>query len=81
MAQAKFGISQVFANTPLWAKVMFRVTFILTTAICTWVAATNIFPQTSKYEITIFLKLLVDPLMYGISKMFGIQLKEEEKPE
>lgn len=73
----KFGITQVGNETPTWAKWMFRVTFIVTTALTAWIAATNLFPQETKYEITLFLKLLADPVVYGVSKLFGINLKED----
>lgn len=74
----KFGVDQVKNETPLWAKWMFRITFIITTALIGWIAATNLFPQETKYEITIFLKLLVDPVVYMVSKLFGIDLKQED---
>jgi hypothetical protein len=75
---AKFGITQVGNETPLWAKWMFRITFIITTALTGWIAATSLFPQETKYEITIFLKLFVDPVIYMVSKLFGIDLKQED---
>ena len=79
MADAKFGPGQITKQTPLWAKWMFRITFGLTTAVVAWVAATKLFPLETKYEITIFLKLLVDPLIFMLSKMFGVSLKDEEQ--
>lgn len=58
--------------TPNWAKWMFRVTFILTTAMLGWMEATDLFTDATKHEVTIFLKLFLDPLVYGLSKMFGL---------
>jgi hypothetical protein len=74
----KFGPSQISNETPAWAKWMFRITFIVTTALIGWIAATNLFPQNTKYEITLLLKLLIDPIVYGISKMFGVDPKQED---
>lgn len=62
--------------TPEWAKVAFRITFIITTAAVTYIAATNTIPKETKYELTLILKLLVDPIVFGISKMFGIAVKD-----
>lgn len=67
-------------ESPKWAKWMFRVTFIVTTAITGYVAATNHFTDPVKYEITLVLKLLVDPIVFGISKMFGVDPTKEEGP-
>jgi len=82
MAQ-KFGPGQIVNNTPGWAKWMFRITFTITTAATGYIAATNAIPQESKYEITLLLKLLIDPIVFGVSKMFGVDVKESEeiKPE
>jgi hypothetical protein len=66
-------------KTPMWAKWAFRITFILTTGISAWVAATNLVDEATKYEVTILLKLVIDPLVYGASKFFG--LKEVNKYE
>lgn len=79
MSETKFGPGQITTQTPMWAKWMFRITFILTTAVTGWVAATNIFPQETKYEITLALKLLIDPVVYGLSKMFGVQTKDDNE--
>lgn len=78
MAETKFGVSQIKVETPGWATWMFRITFLLTTVLCAWIAATNIFPQGTKYEVTIFLKLVIDPFIWGLSKMFGISLKDDD---
>ena len=77
----KFGVTQIGSDTPKWATWMFRITFLLTTVVTGWIAATNIFPEGVKYEVTLFLKLFLDPLIWGLSKMFGIEVKEEETKE
>jgi len=79
MADNKFGLDQLTNQTPKWAKWMFRVVFAVTTALTAWIAATNLFPQSTKYEITLALKLLIDPVVYALSKMFGVSVKDEEQ--
>lgn len=72
-----FGIDQLNKETPKWARWTFGISFIATTAFSAWVAATNIFDPNTKYEITIFLKLVVDPIVYGVSHMFGIDPEDK----
>lgn len=73
----KFGINQIAEVTPTWAKWIFRIVFLLTKIIVGYVAATNMIAPEAKYEITLFLTLIVDPLAYGFSKMFGIPIEEQ----
>lgn len=68
----KFGPSQLTKTTPEWAKWLFRITFALTTSVVAWIAATHLMSMETKYEITLALKLLIDPLVYTVSKLFGI---------
>ena len=60
------------APSPFWAKVMFRVTFASTTAAIGWIAATNLISPEVKYEVTLLLKLIIDPIVYVVSKCFGV---------
>lgn len=77
----EFATKKAIMNeSPKWARWMFRVTFIVTTAITGYVAATNHFTDSQKYEITLVLKLLIDPIVFGISKMFGVDPSKEEGP-
>lgn len=62
--------------TPTWAKRMFRITFILTSAAAIFVAGTNLFSEEIKYEVMLSLKT-VDAIIFGFSKMFGVEIKEE----
>lgn len=80
MANTKTVIS-FKKETPMWAKWMFRITFALTTALTAYIAATNLLPETVKYEVTLILKLLIDPLIYAISKGFGVDRKNEDTTE
>ena len=63
-------------TTPLWAKNVFRITFVLTSAITIFIAGTNLFAEEIKYELMLGIKSL-DAIIYGFSKMFGIEIKEE----
>lgn len=63
-------------RTPLWAKNMFRITFVITSAITIFIAGTNLISEDAKYEWMLALKSL-DAIIYGLSKMFGVSVKEE----
>lgn len=75
----KIGISQIKSETPSWAKWMFRIVFILTTAATFIIASDPAIPDEMKVRIGVYLKGL-DMIIYGISKMFGIE-KEEAPPQ
>ena len=60
------------APSPTFAKNIFRIIFALTTAATAWLAATHLVDSATKYEVTLLLKLVVDPLAYVVSKGFGI---------
>lgn len=72
-----FSKKALVSDTPVWAKWMFRITFMITTCLVGWLAATKMFDPHTSYEITLFLKLVVDPIIYGLSKMFGVEVKDE----
>lgn len=74
------GFNQMGQETPLWAKWMFRITMLLTTGITVFVAGTQLLPEAYKYEVMLILKA-IDPIMYGISKMFGVPITETPKTE
>lgn len=76
-----FGLNQVNSTTPLWAKWFFRIVFLFNKIIVAYIAATNLIDPAAKYEITLFLTLVIDPLAFGFSKMFGITPEEKEKPD
>ncbi|WP_294823615.1 hypothetical protein [uncultured Flavobacterium sp.] len=63
-------------KTPTWAKNMFRATFVLTSAITVFIAGTNLLQEGTKYELMLAIKSL-DVIVYGLSKMFGIEIKDE----
>lgn len=73
----KFGINQLSNSTPVWALWIFRIVFLLTKIIVAYIAATNLFSPELKYEVTLFLTLVVDPFAFGLSKMFGIPVEDK----
>lgn len=76
-----FGFDQISSTTPSWAKWFFRIVFLFNKIIMAYIAATNLISPEAKYEITLFLTLVIDPLAYGFSKMFGITIEEKEIPK
>lgn len=76
-----FGLNQINKTTPSWAKWFFRIVFFLNKILAAYIAATNLIDPAAKYEITLFLTLVIDPLAFGFSKMFGITADEKESPD
>lgn len=69
----------LMAETPTWAKWMFRIYFLLSKALIGYCAATTLFSKDTLLEITLFVTLFLDPVIYGFSKMFGIE--KDETPQ
>lgn len=65
------------SDTPLWAKNIFRVTFIITSAFSLFLTGTGLFTEEVKYELILALKA-IDASIYGVSKMFGVEIREEQ---
>lgn len=76
--EQKFGINQVNSTTPSWAKWFFRIVFLFNKIVMAYIAATNLISPEAKYEITLFLTLVIDPLAYGFSKMFGVTIEDKK---
>jgi hypothetical protein len=70
--KSKFGFDQISAEGPEWASWIFRSYFIISKAVLGWLAYTHLIPQTAMYEVMGIIMFLADPIMLGISKMFGI---------
>lgn len=73
-----FGLNQMNLETPSWAKWFFRIVFLFNKVVVAYIAATNLIDPAMKYEITLFLTLVIDPLAFGFSKMFGIAVEENK---
>lgn len=75
--KTKFGVKQIKNPTPVWALWMFRIVFLLNKIIIGYLAATNLLSPDVKYEVTVFLAIVVDPFAFGLSKMFGIPVEDK----
>lgn len=71
-SKVSFGLGQLENQTPVFANWIFRIWFILSKALIGWIAATTLFSHSVQYEMTVTITLLLDPLFFGISKLFGI---------
>lgn len=76
MKNVQFATREALTNrTPLWAKNMFRITFIITSAAMIFIAGTQVIPESIKFEAMLILKT-IDALVLGFSKMFGVTNEE-----
>ena len=75
-----FGIDQITKETPMWAKWMFRIVFLLTTVAVFIISAEPSIDDALKVRLNLYLTGL-DMLVYGLSKMFGVKLKKENDNE
>lgn len=73
----KFGLGQINNVTPEMANWIFRGYFILSKAVIGYLAAIHFITPAQIYNITITITLLVDPVMLGFSKLFGIDTTGE----
>lgn len=78
-SKVKFGLDQVNNLTPEFANWIFRGYFIISKAFVGWAAAVGLFSVHELFVILTTINLLVDPIMYGFSKLFGI-VPEEADP-
>lgn len=81
MANLKFGPEGLVNETPMWAKWMFRIVALITTAAAFVVAGDPGIPDPIKVRVLLYLKGF-DMLILGFSKLFGMQPEEktEEQP-
>lgn len=71
-----FGLGQLTNATPIFAKWIFRGYFIISKAIVGWMGYTKLIPQADLYEILGVVSLLLDPIVLGISNLFGVKADE-----
>lgn len=76
--ETKFGPSQLVSTTPQWARWMFRIVFILTTVAAFIIASDPGITDPLKVRIGAYLKGL-DMLVFMFSKMFGVNVKEDNE--
>lgn len=75
---ANFGLGQIGNDSPRWAKWFFRIYFFTSKAFIGWGAATDVIPKPMMNNITLLITLLIDPVLFGLSKMFGITPEEAQ---
>ena len=73
-----FGFSSLSKPTPAFANNLFYLYFIMSKAIVGWLGYTHMIPQAAMYEILGFITLLLDPVILGVSKMFGCEPSNAE---
>lgn len=61
--------------TPKWATWMFRVVFVVTTALSVWVASTGLISNENKVEIMVAFKS-IDFILWGIGRGLGIKKED-----
>jgi hypothetical protein len=78
--KVKFGLNQVNNKTPEFANWIFRGYFVISKALIGWLAAIKWLDTSQIYNVTITITLLIDPIMLGFSKLFGIEPTVPEQP-
>lgn len=73
-------VVSINAPTPMWATWIFRIVFLLTTAISIWLAGTHLVSDANKVEIIVDMKA-IDVAVWGLGKMLGIKKPEIETDE
>lgn len=71
-SKTSFGLDQVNNETPEFANWIFRGYFIISKAAIGWIAAVGLFPTKTQFVVVTTVSLLLDPIMLGFSKLFGI---------
>lgn len=76
----KFGFNQINNPTPKWAKVVFRV-FFYVTGLSTIIL--DIFTEIPLATKLLILGIVVksNMLVHAVSKLFGVDISEYEKPK
>lgn len=73
----QFGVSQIQRPTPLWAKYTFRIVFLLLSVAVFMVSD---YPGINESLKLLLLKWFsgINMLVWGLSKMFGVEENEKE---
>lgn len=73
-SQVVFSINK---PTPMWATMLFRAVFFLTTGATMWVAGTGKIKLEDKTEIMLILKA-IDVPFWGMGRLLGVKKEEVE---
>lgn len=63
-------------ETPMWAKVVFRLALYISAGVNIWVASTALINDAHKVEVMLVMNAFVLPGIHMLSKMFGLKEKE-----
>ena len=75
--KTKFGVNAIGLETPQWSKWVFRTVFILSTAATFIIANDPSISKDFKISAGVWLQSL-EMVIFGLSKMFGIQIEENK---
>jgi hypothetical protein len=78
--KTKFGLKSLNMPTPRWSRVVFGVCLLVTTTMAGWVAGTQYISDGQKFEWILILKC-IDPFIFGLSKLFGVELTRPDPPQ
>ena len=70
-----FTAKAIVSETPEWAKWTFRIVFAITGVATFIIAGDPSIPDDLKVRIGVYLKG-IDMLVFTVSKMFGVEVKE-----
>lgn len=77
--KTSFGFDQFNKVTPESARNFFDMYFIISKAVVGWLGAVHILNTRSEFVVTITITLLLDVIVKGFTKMFGVTVDEEAK--
>ncbi len=77
-SETKVSFGQLNAPTPMWAKIAFRITIIITSAATFIIASDPAISDDIKIRLGVYLKGF-DLLILGLSNLFGIIPSESIK--
>lgn len=69
-SKTTFGVPSLTRKTPMWAKWMFRITFIATTVAAFVIASDPAIADELKVRLSVYMKGM-DMFIFGLSKLFG----------
>lgn len=73
----KFGSGQFNKVTPEFARNIFDMYFITSKAIVGWLAAVQILSTRNEFIVTMTITLLLDVIVKGLTKMFGVTVDSD----
>lgn len=72
-----FSVKALNSTTPKWAKNMFRITLLFTSIASFIIGSDETISAETAERIILYLRAL-DLLVYGLSKMFGVEVEKNE---